>query len=68
MSHLYSNVDDINRLSGYESVEEDFTEEDCMDGYSCYPFRNQDISSIHSFVNDLTLLDESLCYTFEFTS
>jgi hypothetical protein len=64
MSRLYSNVDDDNHLSGYESVEEDFTEEDCMYGYSCYPFGNQEISSIHSFVNDLTLLDESLCYTF----
>jgi hypothetical protein len=64
MSRLYSNVDDDNHLSGYESVEEDFTEEDCMYGYSCYPFGTQEISCIHSFVNDLTLLDQSLYYTF----
>jgi hypothetical protein len=64
MSHLYSNVDDDYHLSGYESVQEDFTEEDCMYGYSCYPFGNQEISCIHSFVNDLTLLDQSLYYTF----
>jgi hypothetical protein len=53
MSHLYSNVDDANHLSGYESVEEDFTEEDCMYGYSCYSFGNQEISSIDTFINDL---------------